>query len=190
MKIGLYSRSIPCENKEKFNVATNLGADGLILDYDANKLHLLSTRNYYALQSLKTGLSIAAMTLEHFLTHPFFDKNDEQNTLKLIAEGIDVSKNMKIPLLLIPLTQASQITSEETLIESVRRLKFACTFAKSLGVVIGISDVNDDAIRSKLMGSVDHDNFVDITNGIDNWLMISDDFTSLDSLKKGIEKIK
>lgn len=169
MKTAINSKSIPCENMDKFTEAKKLSLDGIVMDYDDSNLERLPSRNFYILQSIKMNLPIIGIHLGFFQEFSIFSNENEQEILKVTAEAVEICSNMKVPLLILPLTGASRIESEEQLIQSVRRLRFAVTFASGLNVSIGIYGDMSTKDRISLMRTVGQDNLVDITDGFDGW---------------------
>jgi sugar phosphate isomerase/epimerase len=172
MKKGIYSNLLTCENKDKFTVAKAMGFDGIILDFNENTLYNLPNRNYYVLQSLKTELSIPALSISRFKTVNLMGHEYLQETKKSLMEYIDICDKMKVELLILPFIGASQITTDDDLKNAIELLSAICPFGETNDVSIGIIDDLSNERREKLMTLVNSTNLVSINNGISNWNII------------------
>lgn len=168
METAIFSESLECENKDLFALAKSKGYDAVILNYYRNNLFKLPSRNYYALQSLKTQMPIAGIFLDQLEA----DISPESQVEKLI-ELVDVVRNMKINFILISGETLNQFDTEPLRESAIQILKFLCKYSEAYDIGIAIYDAIDGEILDDLMDRVPMPNLIYVDEILGDYDLLS-----------------
>lgn len=169
MRTVIESARLGAENRYIFSEAQTKQLDGLTLDFHRNTLDQLPARNYYALQALKTGVAIAGVTLDYFIDEPLFNKQNENEVLQLLSQALEITNHLKSSYLLIPLMEASAIKEEKDLLETIRRLRFACVYGLDLKVNLVLRGDFDEKTLAIIKANLDDENVVIASDCFGQW---------------------
>lgn len=126
---------------EALAVAKRLGADGVQVDFgmeedDLPVLHKLCLQKKYLREAKKQQMEIASFGMVALGWAPY---KSDQRWLKWIKEGIDVSEEMGVGIILIPFFGESDLSDdEEGRLIVARKLALVSIQAERAGVVLGL----------------------------------------------------
>lgn len=148
IKIGICQWSLPIEGPYSCKIVSELGIEGIQLDIGRyNRGFQLSKRvvqEAYLELAEEFGItypSIAITELDNFsMTHPISVKEMEiANTA--INKAIEAAEAMKIPIVMIPSFERSNIKTEEDFDNAINVLKRACEYAQDKGIIIATENL-------------------------------------------------
>lgn len=156
-RIGACDWSIgKSSNVEAFDVAKQIGLDGLMVNMgsEKNNLHLRETtmQQSYLEASRRTGVKISSLAIGELNNVPY--KSDPR-TVEWVWDSIDVAKALDVPVILLAFFAKNDFRNDEQgKKEVVRRLKVAAPKAEKMGVILGIESYLDAAEHLQIIEAV------------------------------------
>lgn len=156
-KIGACDWSIgKSSNVEAFDVAKQIGLDGLMVNMgsEKNNLHLRqpSVQQSYLEASRRTGVKISSLAIGELNNVPY--KSDPR-TVEWVWDSIDVAKNLGVPVILLAFFSKNDLRNDEQgKKEVIRRLKIAAPKAEKMGIILGIESYLNAAEHLEIMEAV------------------------------------
>ncbi len=152
-KIGICQWALPMEGPYGCKLASELGLEGIQLDIGNNQRGFLLSKNFVQEAYLECGKefaisfpSIGIPELDNFSMIAPEGSRDREVSDKAIKKAIETAEAMKIPLVMIPSFNKSEIKTKAHFKQAVKCLKNACDYAKNKGIIIGTENslsVND-----------------------------------------------
>lgn len=156
-RIGACDWSIgKSSNVEAFDVAKQIGLDGLMVNMgsEKNNLHLRqqSVQQSYLEASRRTGVKISSLAIGELNNVPY--KSDPR-TVEWVWDSIDVAKNLGVPVILLAFFSKNDLRNDEQgKKEVIRRLKIAAPKAEKMGIILGIESYLNAAEHLEFMEAV------------------------------------
>jgi len=156
-KIGACDWSIrKSSNVEAFDVAREIGLDGLMINMGSEKdnLHLRNKamQQSFLEASKRTGVKISSLAIGELNNVPY--KSDPR-TEEWVWDSIDVAKNLGAPVILLAFFAKNDLRNDEAgKKEVIRKLKLAAPKAEKESVILGIESYLSAAEHLHIMEAV------------------------------------
>lgn len=159
-------------NIEAFNVAKQIGLDGIMVNMglEKNNLHLRNPmlQQAYLGASGKTGVKISSIAIGELNNVPY--KSDPR-TEEWVWDSIDVAKNLGVSVILLAFFSKNDLRNDDKgKKEVIRRLKKAAPKAEKSGIILGIESYLNAAEHLDIIEQVGSKNvraYVDFRNTAD-----------------------
>lgn len=143
-------------NVEAFEVAKEIGLDGLMVNMgsEKNNLHLRNKdmQQLYLEASKRTGVKISSIAIGELNNVPY--KSDPR-TEEWVLDSIDVARNLGVPVILLAFFHLNDLRNDEKgKKEVIRRLKIAAPKAEKNGIILGIESYLDAEEHLQIMDAV------------------------------------
>lgn len=165
IKIGLCEWSLPYMGPYICQLASELGFSGLQLDYSSQDemfpLNEKVVQEGYLKLAKQFNLLLPSMTVTELGRKDLFaEENSEiaKDMLKIACSAIDVSREMKVPLVMFPSFGESQLTEEKCERATVVFTQL-CDYAAERSVHIATENTLGSKSMIKLYEAVNRDNF-------------------------------
>jgi sugar phosphate isomerase/epimerase len=169
-KIGACDWSIAQRGKlEAFDVARNLGLDGLQISFRINDFEPLlessGVQSEFHYKSESTGISIGSLALGLLNEFPY--KSDPR-TRQWVTDSIDAAKSLKVKVILLAFFGKGDIKNDpEGKKEVIKHLKTAAPRAEEANVILGIESWLSAREHIEIMEAVESPNiqvYYDLAN--------------------------
>jgi len=143
-------------NVEAFDVAREIGLDGLMINMGSEKdnLHLRdkAMQQSFLEASKRTGVKISSLAIGELNNVPY--KSDPR-TEEWVWDSIDAAKNLGAPVILLAFFGKNDLRKDEAgTKEVIRKLKLAAPKAEKEGVILGIESYLNAAEHLQILEAV------------------------------------
>lgn len=194
MKIGVCAWILPGEEIESFKIASELGFDGVVINYgvhnqehpllpveraqafiDENPLLCKEGRQRYLDEAKKYNLEIPTIALNLFcdkgMTNPYLMDYAKD----VISNAINIAVEMGIQKLQIPSFYDNLVRTEQDLTNTIEIFKYACAIGEKKNILIGTENILTIAQNKRLFEEVNSTHFVALYDTQNPWRMANQD---------------
>lgn len=194
MKIGICAWKLPGEEIEAFRLASELGIEGVVIDYgvhnqehpllaveraadflDENPLFFEEGRKKYLDEARKYNIEIPTLALGLFCERGMTYYYLMEYAKDVISNAIDIAKEMGIPKIQIPSFHKNLIRTEQDLLNTIELFKYACRIGEKKDIIIGTENVLTIAQNKRLIEEVNSTHFTIMFDTQNPWRMANQD---------------
>jgi sugar phosphate isomerase/epimerase len=164
-KIGICEWSLPLDGPYACKFVADLGFDGLQInvgDYHRGfSMGIALVREAYLEMAEKSGIqfpSMAARVTDYYTMFPSRNEQESSIVRSGIATAVDACRAMKIPTLLIPNFEKSEIRGEKDFAEAVEAFQWACEEAGRDEITIAAENTLSAEDTQRFLNEIDKPN--------------------------------
>lgn len=149
MKLGICAWVLPHDLKGVFDLAKELGLDGVEVDYGGfDKDELIQLRETY-------NIEVPTMAMNIFCDKGMSKVIHEAYVKSSFEGAIDLAHELGIKKLQVPSFIDGFINNEEELVQTIKMLKYACAYAKQYDLPIGTENAVDTVDNKRMLKEID-----------------------------------
>lgn len=194
MKIGVCAWILPGDEIESFKIASELGFDGVVINYGVhNQIHPLFAveraqdfldenpllcdegRQRYLEEAKKYNLEIPTLALNIFCERGMIGHYSMDYAKDVISNAITIASEMGIAKLQIPSFYDNLVRTEEDFLNTIEIFKYACRIGEEKDVLIGTENVLTVSQTLRLIKEVDSTHLTVLFDTQNPWRMASQD---------------
>lgn len=194
MKIGICAWVLPGSELEAFKLASELGLDGVVIDYgvhnqehpllaveraadfiDENPLFCEEGRRKYLDQAAKYNLEIPTLALNLFCKRGISSHYFMEYAKDVISNAINIAVEMGISKLQIPSFYENLVRTEQDMLNTIELFQYACRIGEKKNIIIGTENVLTIDQNKRLIEEVNSTHFTVLFDTQNPWRMANQD---------------